>query len=193
MSSIKRPALAVLAACAAALASSALPASAQWTGHMGPGYMGPGNANPAVNAARVRGGAMWAFGNEHGFGMMGGGYGFGGVDGGMMEALMGGGLFGGLDGGLGLTPEQRTQVAALLQDFRRDRWDAMGEIMDEAANLQLLLAAPVPDAAAIAASRDRLAQLRAHQLEAQLTLRSQIEALLTPEQRERLQALRGCR
>ncbi len=182
---------ATFAACAAALAFAAASASAQWSGHMG---SGPGTVGTDLNAARVMGGGMSAFGNDLGLGMTGPGFRTGAADGSMMTgALMGGGLFGDLEWGLNLTPEQRTQVATLLRDFRRARWDAMGDIMDEAAHLQQLLAASVPDLAAVTASRERLAQLRAQQLEAELALRARIEALLTPEQRDRLQILRGCR
>lgn len=70
---------------------------------------------------------------------------------------------------LGLTPEQRAAIDAIHEDLWRAEWDVMGGGYD----------------AMIALRREMLAGLD--------EARTRIDAVLTPEQRDRLLRLSSCR
>jgi protein CpxP len=109
-----------------------------------------------------------------------GGPGMGGYGRGMGPGFGGGGygacdMAGSLDA-LGLTIEQRSRVAAIMDESATQRlalMDAMHDLRSQGVR------GGNPDYAAMAALREQVFTLRSEQ-------RSRIDAVLTPEQRERL-------
>jgi Spy/CpxP family protein refolding chaperone len=157
-------------------------------GPFGPGTMGGG---PGMMAG---GYGPWMRGG--GPGMMAGGYGPGMVDGpGMMDGhglgirggpgMMGMRMYDALD----LTDQQRAKIARILEDARKKNWDAMGKVMEESATLRDLYDAPTHDPAAIGRQTVGIAELKRPIVESMVTVRDQIDALLTAEQKDRLRGI----
>jgi Spy/CpxP family protein refolding chaperone len=134
----------------------------------GPGYgMGPG----------MMGG--WGQGYGMGPGMMGGyGPGYG----------MGPGMMGGWGPmyGLNLDEKQREKLANIQDNLAKKRWELMGKMHDEQFKLRELYASGKRDEAAIEKSFKRMEELRRQMFDAMMEARTQMNAVLTPEQRERL-------
>jgi Spy/CpxP family protein refolding chaperone len=112
---------------------------------------------------------------------------------GMGNGMMGGGM-GMMSMGpyhmLDLTADQRTKANKIQDDLRRKHWETMGKIMDEQARLRDLYDADKRDNAAILKVHDQIDQLHRKMREAHLGAESQIEALLTKEQRDQLKQMR---
>jgi Spy/CpxP family protein refolding chaperone len=125
-------------------------------------------------------------------GMMGGGYGPGyGMGHGMM---MGPGMMGGY-GGMppDLSPEQRTQLAEIQQEYRRKQWG----VMQSMHSLMGSAEGPAPggafDEQAARKNYDAVAALRKQMFENSLEARKRMDALLTPQQREQMRRSWGAR
>ena len=137
-------------------------------------------------------------------GMMGGGYGMGpgmmggggyrmgmmgGMDGMDMMGMMGGGY--GHLAQLNLTDDQRAKINKLTDEERRKHWDTMGKIMDQRARLRDLYSADKPDSQSILKVQEQIDLLHRQMLGLHIDTQNKVEALLTPEQREQLKALRS--
>jgi Spy/CpxP family protein refolding chaperone len=144
--------------------------------HMGPGMMG------GYGGYGMGPGMMGGYG---GYGMgpgMMGGYGMG-------PGMLGGDELGAI-GRLNLDDEQRSQITKIEGDLRRKNWELMGEMHDEMATLRDLgSASGKRDRTAILAANKRMTELRQQMLENSLDATDKAEALLTPEQRERVRRL----
>ncbi len=159
---------------------------------MGPGMMGGYEMGP---------GMMGGWGGGYGPGMMGG-YGMGpgmmgGWGGGYGPGMMGGyGMGPGMMGGYGplaildLSDEQAAKIAKIYADARQKQWDLASKTFAAAGKLRELLANEAPDRKAVGSAYKALADLRLQQLEARLDTRAKADAVLTKEQRERLQTWR---
>lgn len=150
-------------------------------GGYGPGYgMGPG--------------MMGGYGQGYGMGpgMMGGygpGYGMGpGMMGGYGMGMMGPGMMGGWGPmyGLNLDEKQREKLAGIQDNLAKKRWELMGRMHDEQFRLREFYASGKRDEAAIEKSFKRMEELRRQMFDAMMEARTQMNAVLTPEQRERL-------
>ncbi len=131
----------------------------------GPGY-GPG--------------MMGGYGSGMGPGMMGG-YGPG-------QGMMGGGYGPGASGGataaLNLTDEQQQKVLAIQEENRRKNWDKMGQMRAEQFKLRSMYNADSIDPQAFAEQQKKVDDLRREMLVSRLETRKQVEAVLTPQQRQ---------
>lgn len=133
----------------------------------------------------------------YGPGMMGG-YGQRGSGPGMMggygPGMMGGGGPGMMYFGhemqysLGLTDEQRKKLDAIHDDMQAKNWEIMGKMRGEMAKMRDLSSAEPLDRNALDDTYKRLNDLRQQRFDARLTARSQIEGLLTKEQKERFKS-----
>ncbi len=156
----------------------------------GPGYgMGPG----------MMGGDGAGYGM--GPGMMGG-YGAGpGTTGGQGPGYdMGPGMMYGQDSGTGsgtigrygsradlnLTAEQRGKIAGIQNDVRRKQWELMGKMQDEQSQMNEQYDSDQRDDPALSKSYRNMSELRHQMFDLSLSARRQIDAVLTPEQREKL-------
>ncbi len=92
---------------------------------------------------------------------------------------------------LALTPEQVRRLEALRQEFAREAIRREADIRVAEMDLAALLAEDPPDLPRAEAKIRELAQLRAEYRIARLRTIEQGRALLTPEQRARLQGLLG--
>lgn len=140
-----------------------------WGGGYGPGMMG-----------------RWS--GEYGPGMMNG-WG-GGWDGGYFMGpgmMRGRGLAG---AGLELSDEQKDKIEKIHANVADTQWNLAGKIFAAAGKLHELLASEAPDRGAVQSAYKALSDLRLQQLEASLDMRAKVDAVLTKEQREWLQAWR---
>ncbi len=166
-------AVALLGATAPALvaAQSGTPpqAGGGWGYGMGPCMTGDFGPGP---------GMMWDFGR--GPGMVGGP----GMGPGMMR---GSGMMGPYWGsGLDLTDEQQAKVNTIQDETRKAHWSLMGAMMDQQARLRDLYSAPKRDAAAIDEAYKTLGKLQQQMYDSAQDARKRMEAVLTPEQHEKL-------
>jgi Spy/CpxP family protein refolding chaperone len=126
-------------------------------------------------------GMMGGYGAGYGMGpgMMGGqGYGYG-TDSGVM-----GGYLSRSD--LNLTAEQRSKIATIQNDLRRKRWELMGKLEDEQSQMNEQYYSDQHDDAALSKSYRNMSELRHQIFDLSLSARKQIDAVLTPEQRDKL-------
>jgi Spy/CpxP family protein refolding chaperone len=144
-------------------------------GWQGKGRMGPGGMGPGGMMGRHRGEMM----GEEGGGM--GGPGMGGL---------GGHLGLGPIWRLDLTDAQRTQLRKMANDFRKANWSTIGNLLDARAKLRDAEAASQPDAKQVGAAFADVSKLRQALLEAGVQARNQALTVLTPPQRQQLDALR---
>jgi len=143
---------------------------------------------------------------HEGVGMMGrgfrmdptmmGGYGMGpgmmrGGGDGTGPGTMGGGRGMGWQGLPGLSAEQQAGIAGIQDDTRRKHWELMATIMAEQARLRSLINLPIPDAAAINNARTKIGELQQQMYASVMDARKRMEAVLTQEQLEQLEQLRG--
>ena len=167
----------VAALVAASIATSLAPAVAQQPGY-GPGMMG----GYGYGGYGMGPGMMGGYGAGPGYYGMGPGmmYGYGGY--GMGPGMMyGGGQGYGTGAGLKMTDEQRRKMSKIQQDLRSKQWDLMGKIQDEYSRR-----ADAPDDAAATKADDQIAALQQQMLANATTARKQMDAILTPEQRQQL-------
>jgi len=145
----------------------------------GPGY-GPGMMGGYGSGMGP--GMMGGYGSGMGPGMMGG-YGPG-------QGMMGGGYgpgwgaSGGATAALNLTDEQQQKVLAIQEDNRRKNWDKMGQMRAEQFKLRSMYNADSIDPQAFAEQQKKVDDLRREMLVSRLETRKQVEAVLTPEQRQ---------
>jgi len=126
------------------------------------------------------------YGPGYGPGMMGGGYGPGMMGPGMMGGGYGpgGGASGGATAALNLTDEQRQKVLAIQEENRQKNWDKMSQVRAEQFKLRSMYNADSIDPQALAEQQKKVDDLRREMLVSRLETRKQVEALLTPEQRQ---------
>ena len=102
--------------------------------------------------------------------------------------MMGSGGMMGHPAMLGLSADQQTKLRRIQRETRRQHWANMGKLMDAQEDLQELLAADKPDAAAIGRAYARVVELERPIAEAHRRAMNEMRALLTDEQKERVQA-----
>jgi len=166
----------------------------------GPGYgpsygMGPGVMGGYGYGYGMGPGMMGGYGGYGmGPGMMGGYYGMGpGMMGGyhMGPGMMWGydpGGYGGYGGyGVDLSPEQRAKIAEIQQKAYRKQWELMDKMHEEGGPMYQASGAGVYDEKAARAAYQQMADLRKQMFDLQLQTRKDVDAVLTPEQREQMQ------
>lgn len=138
-----------------------------------------------------------------GYGMMGGGMGYGrgmGTMGGMgpgMGMMDGMGPGGGMGGGMGmmgmgpmamldLSDAQTTQLQKIQAEFMKAQRPLMRRIWDEKKQFWNLRSAEKPDPAAIGKAYGRLADLQRQALEAHIDAENKMAAVLTKEQQAQM-------
>jgi len=200
----------LLAGAVVALMASAAWSHGPWDGGpgygMGPGMMGGYGGGPGMMGGYGGGpGMMGGYGG--GPGMMGG-YGggpgmMGGYGGGpgMMGGYGGGpGMMGGYGGpgmgrggwGLGgygaldLTPEQRSKIGEIQDEFGRQQWALMSRMHDEGLRENQALRRGDVDENAARKAYDEMAAVRKQMFENSLQMRKRIDEVVTPEQRQKL-------
>ena len=140
-------------------------------------------------------GMMGNYGENYSMGNpMMGGYGHSGA---MGQEMMGQGMMGAygmspnmmgnpsLRPDLKLTAEQRNRIAKIREEVRRKHWDLMGKMQDEQAQMNEQYNANKRDDAAVSKSYRQISEFRHQMFDLSLSAESQIDAVLTPEQREK--------
>jgi Spy/CpxP family protein refolding chaperone len=92
----------------------------------------------------------------------------------------------GLDPGLNLSLEQRDGIFAIQDALRRKHWDLAGRIRDQQSRMDEQYASNTPDNAALSRRYRNMSALRQQMFDLSLDARRQIDAILTPQQREKL-------
>jgi Spy/CpxP family protein refolding chaperone len=155
---------------------------------MGPGMGGgPGmGRGPGAGMAEC----TMQQGQGMGGGMMGrhGGM-HGGMGGGMHGGMMGQGLSPGMLATLNLTPEQQAKVTEIQRDQQRKRHTMMGAMREMRWKAQDAQKDGFNEDAA-RKQYDAMAAMRKEMFESGLAARKQVDAILTPEQREKLKKAR---
>ncbi len=134
-------------------------------------------------------GMMGGYGPGYGMGpgMMGGygpGYGMApGMGYGMGPGVMGGYAFRSFYG-LDLTAEQSEKIAKIQQTFAKQQWDLMTPLHSPGGAMEQMHSG---DDKAARQAYEAMASAQKQMFEASLEMRKQVEAVLTPEQREQLQ------
>ncbi len=135
-------------------------------------------------------GMMGGYGGGYGMGPgMMGGYG-GGC--GMGPGMMGGygtgpGMMGPYWGsGIDLTEEQQAKINQIQDETRKTHWGLMSAMMDQQARLRDLYAAPKRDQAAIDQAYKTFGSLQQQMYNTSVDAQKRMEAVLTPEQQEKL-------
>jgi len=132
--------------------------------------MGPGMGN-------MSGGMMGRCMSMMGAGMLGHGMGIGYM---MSPAIM-------LT--LGLSPEQKAKISQIQAQARKKQWPVMGDLREERIRLHELMSSDSgPDPATAAAQYQKVQDLERQLFEGTLLARNQVEATLTPEQKEKLKS-----
>jgi Spy/CpxP family protein refolding chaperone len=158
----------------------------------GPGYGpgGPGYGPGMMGGYGAGGGMMGGYGP--GGGMMGG-YGPGGgmMGGGMMGGYGPGwgGASGGATAALNLSDEQREKIFAIHEQNRQQNWDKMGKMRAEQFKLRSMYNADNVDPQAFAEQQKKVDDLRREMIVSRLETRKQVEAVLTPEQRQQFRQM----
>ena len=86
---------------------------------------------------------------------------------------------------LNLTAEQRSKIGKIQEDVRHMHWDLMGKIQDEQVQMTEQFNSDKPDDAALSKSYRKVSELRHQMFDLSLSARSQIDAVLTKDQREK--------
>ena len=155
----------------------------------GPGY-GPGmmGGGPGYGPGMMGGGP--GYGPGRGYGPGGGGYGPGyGPRGGGYGPGAGCGAGGPL-GALKLTDSQLEKIQAIQEENRQKSWAVMGQMRTEMFKLRRLYYADSADTNAVVDQQKKVDELRRQMLKLRLESRKQVEAILTPEQREQFRQYR---
>jgi Spy/CpxP family protein refolding chaperone len=92
----------------------------------------------------------------------------------------------GLDPGLNLSLEQRDGILAIQDALRRKHWGLAGRIREQQSRMDEQYASNAPDNAALSQRYRNMSALRQQMFDLSLDARKQIDAMLTPLQRERL-------
>jgi len=161
----------------------------------GPGMMGQGYG-PGMMGQGYGPGMM---GQGYGPGMMGQGMGPGMMGYGMMGQGMGPGMMGGMMGpgmmyganpyaSLDLSADQRTKISAIQEGLWRKQWDLMGRMHEERYHMHQLMSGAVTDEAAARKAYQAMADAHKQMFDSMLAARKQIDAVLTKEQRDKLQS-----
>ncbi len=163
-------------------------------GMMGPGMMGqgmgPGMMGQGYGPGMMGPGMM---GQGMGHGMMGYGMGPGmmgqGMGPGMMGGMMGPGMMYGANpyAALDLTDAQRAKIAEIQEQLWRKHWDLMGKMHEERYHMHRFMSGAAPDDAGARKAYAAMADAHKQMFDAMLGARTQMEAVLTPEQRNKLQ------
>ncbi|MEW6691997.1 MAG: Spy/CpxP family protein refolding chaperone [Pseudomonadota bacterium] len=135
-------------------------------GMMGPGMMGPGMMGPGMMGPGMMGPGMM------GPGMMGG-YGYGPA--------------------LDLTEQQQAKIAQIQEDFRKKQGDLAAKMDAEQAKLNEIYYSGKRDPAAIDNQYKKIYDLRRQMIQIQVDAQNRMDAVLTPEQKERLRGYYGGR
>jgi Spy/CpxP family protein refolding chaperone len=173
-----------------------------WQGQGGgPGY-GPGMGQGMMGGYGGPGtgqGMMGGYGGAPGYGPGYGGQGYRPGQGMMgqrmapgMEGHHGSGRGAGMMQGigqrlraLGLSEDQRTKVARIMEDTRRKNWDVLGQIQSERFKLREMVRGDKVDPNAAVEQKRKVDDLKRQVMRSRLEARNQVLALLTPEQREK--------
>ena len=151
---------------------------------MGPGMMsGYGMGPGMMGTCGMGAGMMSGYGMGHG---MTGRYGMGH---GMMSGFgMGYGMMGRYGGAyaLGLTSEQRDNIAVIRNDSINKAWPIMGQLRSQYFEFARLMNVENPDRAAINKTYARISDLQKQLLDMRLTARQQMMKVLTADQRKLL-------
>ena len=91
---------------------------------------------------------------------------------------------------LDLSADQKKKVDAIFADAKKDRESGRGSFRDEYKKLHEMLEAEKPDEKAIYKQVDEISEMKAAQHKAMLKTLLAVRAELTPEQREKLKAMR---
>ena len=159
---------------------------------MGPGMMGmgPGMMGPGMMGMGPRG--MWGDWDDWddcymGRGMMGPGM--------MGPGMMGPGMMGGYGYGpaLDLTEQQQAEIAQIQEDFRKKQSDLAAKMDAEQAKLNEIYYSGKRDPAAIDNQYKKIYDLRRQMIQIQVDAQNRMDAVLTPEQKERLRGYYGGR
>ncbi|MDD3433624.1 MAG: Spy/CpxP family protein refolding chaperone [Tepidiphilus sp.] len=159
---------------------------------MGPGMMGmgPGMMGPGMMGMGPRG--MWGDWDDWddcymGRGMMGPGM--------MGPGMMGPGMMGGYGYGpaLDLTEQQQAEIAQIQEDFRKKQSDLAAKMAAEQAKLNEIYYSGKRDPAAIDNQYKKIYDLRRQMIQNQVDAQNRMDAVLTPEQKERLRGYYGGR
>ena len=128
--------------------------------------------------------AAWSHGPWDG----GPGYGMGpGMMGGYGGPGMGRGGWGlGGYGALDLTPEQRSKIGEIQDEFGRQQWALMSRMHDEGLRENQALRRGDVDENAARKAYDEMAAVRKQMFENSLQMRKRIDEVVTPEQRQKL-------
>jgi Spy/CpxP family protein refolding chaperone len=157
----------LLAASAAVLLGTATAACSQPYGGMGPGMMG----------GYGQGGGQ-GYGQGQGYGPgFGPGYGMG-------PGMMGG--YGGYGYGPDLNAEQRAKVSEIQQEFAQKHWELMGSMHRQGGPMYEAFGPGSFDEKAARKAYETMAEAQKQMFEASLQMRTKIDAVLTPEQREQM-------
>jgi Spy/CpxP family protein refolding chaperone len=147
------------------------------------------NLRKTLSAAILMGGTIVAASAlaDQPQGAYGPGYGMGpgmmgGSDYGMGPGMMGGY---GTRSDLNLTAEQRSKIAKIQNDVRRKHWDLMGKMQDEQSQMNEQYSSDQRDDATLSKSYRRMSDLRHQMFDLSLSAQTQIDAVLTKEQREK--------
>ncbi len=157
----------VTAAAFAGLVGAAGPAAAHGMMEMGSGMMGMSGYDDGC--PWMMGGDMMAMGPD--MGMMG-----------RHRGMMGGY---GPGAALNLSDQQQKKVMQIQGEVRKKHWELMGKMNDEYAKLRQLYYSGQRDAAAIGKQQQRIFDLRRQMMESSIDVQNRMEAVLTPEQREK--------
>ena len=86
---------------------------------------------------------------------------------------------------LNLTTEQRGKIGKIQENVRRKHWDLMGKMQDEEMMMNEQYNSDNRDDSAISNSYRKMSEFRRQMFDLSLSARSQIDAVLTKEQREK--------
>lgn len=127
---------------------------------------------------------MGGFGPDYGMGpgMMGGHRGGPGYGPGMMDSLSSQ-AYAGLD----LTPDQRKKILEIQQETSRAMWQLMGTMHEQRGHMQGMYGLGSVDEAEARKSFQAMADAQKAMFEMQLDARKRVQAVLTADQREKLQ------
>ncbi|WP_083928348.1 Spy/CpxP family protein refolding chaperone [Marinobacterium rhizophilum] len=156
------------------------------------GLLGNASTVFAHGSGMMSGSMMGTGGKDHpDWAAQGHGMGYGMGYGSMMGPGMMGGCapmhgYGGMFQMLELNDDQQQKVSQIHQELQKKRWDLMGKMHEESAKLRQLFFAEKRDAEAIGEQQQRVFDLSQQMTKDWIETQSQIEELLTPEQKDKL-------
>ena len=147
----------------------------------------------AAGAAMAQGyGPGCGPGGGYGPGMMGGEYGPGMMGGGCGRGTMGGhnpggGMLGSRPlGALDLTDDQRDKIFAIQEEARSKNFGTMTQMRAEQYKVAKMYNAEKADPKLIGEQQKKVDELRRQMIQSRVETRTQVEAVLTPEQKKQL-------